>query len=87
MADKFAAQLDRASTPGREMFVITPHATDEIAPLPKAIRADDDGTIALRAVDSGADVTITVVAGEIIPVRAKHIRITGTTVTLIHGFA
>jgi hypothetical protein len=75
------------TSPARKMFLITPHATTEIYPLPKAIRAGSDGDIVLRAVDSTEDVTITVVSGEIISVRAQYVRATGTTVTSLHGFA
>lgn len=87
MADKFNAMSDSPIAPARTMFVISPHATNEIDPLPKAIRADSAGTITLQAVESTTDVTINVVAGEVVPVRARFIRSSGTTVTLIHGMA
>lgn len=87
MVDRFSSASDTAVSPAREMFLITPHATNEIDPLPKAIRADGAGVIVLQAVGSGSDVTINVVAGERIDVRAKYIRASGTTVSVIHGFA
>lgn len=87
MADSFTGHSDAVSNPARKVWAITPHATNEVDPLPKAIRADTAGTIALRAVDSGADVTLTVAAGEVLPIRAQYIRATGTTVTTIHGLA
>ncbi len=87
MADNFTNNSDSVSAPGRQMFQITPHATDEVSPLPKAIRADEAGTVALRAADSGADVTVTMAAGEVLPVRAKYVRVTGTTVATLHGIA
>lgn len=86
MADKFKRAIDSVEAPARNMFLITPHATNEVNPVPKAIRANTAGTIALRAVGSAADVSITVAAGEVIPVRALFVRVTGTTATL-HGFA
>ncbi len=82
--DHFATHADDASSPARRMWAITPHASLEVDPLPKAIRADGDGTITLRAVDSAADVTLNVVKGEILPVRPLYVRATGTTVT-VHG--
>lgn len=85
MADPFE-NIDHVDAPARRMFLITKHDTNPVDPIPKAIRANEGGTIALRAVGSGADVSITVAAGEIIPVRASHVRSTGTTVTNIHGF-
>lgn len=87
MTDKFVGFSDTASDPAREMFLITPHATNAIVPVPKAIRADGAGTIALRAVGSAADVTVTMAAGEVLAVRAQFIRVTGTTVSVIHGLA
>lgn len=86
MADEFSTYSDEVSAPARKMFAITPHATDEVSPLPKAIRCDAPGTVALRAVGSSADVSITMAAGEQLAVRAKFIRAAGTTATL-HGLA
>lgn len=86
MADSFSTQ-DSVFAPARQMYAITPHATNEVSPIPKAIRADTSGTICFRAVDSSIDVTVNVAAGEIIPVRALYVRATGTTVSTIHGLA
>ena len=87
MADKFVSGSDTVTAPARDMFVITPHATNEVSPLPKAIRADTAGTVTFRAVDGAADVTVTMAAGEQLQVRAKYVRAAGTTVTLLHGLA
>lgn len=86
-SDSFSRFSDSPSAPARAMFAIAPHASAEVDPLPKAIRADSDGTVTLRAADSAADVTVTMAAGEILPVRARHIRANGTTVAAIHGLA
>ncbi|WP_408585894.1 hypothetical protein [Novosphingobium sp.] len=87
MADPFSNMADSVQSPARQMFVITPHATNQVDPLPKAIRADGAGTITLQAADSVSDVTINVVAGEVVPVRARFVRASGTTVATIHGLA
>lgn len=81
MADLFGTFTDTVATPARRCFVITPHDANELAVLPKAIRAPSDGVITLRAVDSEADVAHPVLAGEVVAVRAAYIRATGTTVT------
>lgn len=86
MADQFQNKADELTSAARRMYAITPHATNEIDPLPKAIRCDVGGTVALRAIDAAADVTITMSAGEVLPVRAQFIRATGTTAT-VHGLA
>lgn len=84
MADPFQYLSDTVSSPARKIFLITPHATNEIDPLPKAIRCNVAGTVAVRTIDSTADVSITMAAGEVLPIRAQYIRATGTTATL-HG--
>ncbi len=86
MADKFAMLADAVSAPARRAFPITPHATAEIDPLPKAVKFWTAGVVTYRAVDSDADVVSEpVAAGERLDVRIKHIRsFTGTGIT---GFA
>jgi hypothetical protein len=84
MYDKFS---DTTSSPARLVYLITPSASTPIEPLPKAIRAGTAGTITFRAVDSTVDVVMSVVTGEILPIRAQFIRVAGTTVTTIHGLA
>lgn len=37
----------------------------------------------LRAVDAAADVTLGVAAGQIVPIRASHVRASGTTAAQI----
>lgn len=77
---------NHVADPARRVYLITAHDTNRVDPLPKAIRADNAGTITFCAEDSGADVVMNVVAGEVLAVRARFIRATGTTVTVIHGF-
>lgn len=88
MPDKFSNVPDHMSAPARHCFVITPHATNELPIIPKAIRAPSDGVITLRAVDSDEDVAHPVLAGEVIDVRARYVRAAGTSVTgTIIGYA
>ena len=86
MADQFANFGDTVSTPAKKMFAITPDATAAVSPIPKAIRCDVAGTVALRAMGSAADVSITMAAGEVLPVRVQYVRASGTSATL-HGLA
>ncbi len=88
MSDKFAKDDDIVFAPAREVFLITPSDTDEVSPTPKAIRADDAGEITFRTVDGSEDVTMAFAAGEVLAVRVKYLRETGTTVpAAIHGLA
>jgi len=85
MADTFPG-LDTLNSPAQKLTAIVPHDVNEIDPLPKGIRCDVGGTVALRAVGSAADVSITMIAGEVLRVRVKFVRATGTTATL-HALA
>ncbi len=76
-----------AAQPARQSFTITPNDTTAITPLPRAVRVNTAGTVAYRAVDSAADVTVTVSAGETIPARIQYIRATGTSATGFVGHA
>lgn len=87
MAEQFKSTENTVSAPARQMFLITPHATNPIEPLPKAVRFNSAGVVVLRAVDSVADETVDVLAGDLLPVRVQYIRAAGTTVTKIHGLA
>lgn len=87
MIDPFQNFGDSAADPARRAFAVAPNDTAELALLPKALMVGGGGTIVLRAVDSAADVTVTVVAGQIVPIRASYVRATGTTATGIVGLA
>lgn len=85
MADSFQGMSDSVSGPARKMWLVTPHDTNELDPLPKSLRANTAGTLIVHAIDSAVSVTLTVVAGERIDVRAKLVK-TGTTAA-IHAVA
>jgi len=88
MADRFETQIDTLTQPAREAFAITPHATNEIDPLPKAIFVGTGGQITLRAAGSVTDVVFrNVASGQILDVRARYIRAQGTTAGDIVGLA
>ena len=88
MSDRFETLLDSPALPARLAFAITPHATNEIDPLPKAIFVGTAGNIVARAVGGGADVTFkNLQAGQILDVRLLYIRATGTTAADLVGLA
>ena len=87
MLDPFRSADDSAADPARRAFAITPSDAAELSVLPKALLIGGAGTVALRAVDSTADVTIAVQAGQLLPVRVQFVRATGTTATGIVGLA
>lgn len=86
-ADRFAHSTDAVSTPARRAFAVVPSDSEPIAILPKALLIGGAGTLILRPVDSPADVVIPAAAGQLLPIRASHVRATGTTATQIVALA
>jgi len=87
MSDRFE-NVNGLADPARQAFAITPHATNEIDPLPKAIFVGTGGNIIGRPVGSSADVTFKNLAdGQILDVRFQYIRASGTTAADILGLA
>jgi hypothetical protein len=88
MVDRFDNQIDTLSQPARHAFTITPHATAEIDPLPKAVYVGTGGDITLRAADSSADIVFkNVMSGQILDIRIRYIRATGTSSADLVGLA
>lgn len=87
-ADSFATFATSLNDPARDAFVIAPSDATPLAVLPRAIYVGGGGAITLRCVDSGADVVFRNLAGgQILDVRASHVRATGTTATDLIGLA
>ena len=87
MSDRFE-NVNGLADPARQAFAITPHATNEIDPLPKAMFVGTGGNIVGRPVGSSADVTFKNLAdGQILDVRFQYIRASGTTAADILGLA
>ena len=86
--DGFLLAPDEVSAPSRLQFAISPHDTNPISPIPKAIYIGTGGTITLRGVDSQNDVVLKNVAnGQILDIRAQYVRATGTTAADMVGLA
>lgn len=86
--DNFRNHGDAVSSPARRCFVITPNDVEPLPFVTKSIRADGDGVITLRAIDSEVDVAHPVISGERIDVRISHVRAAGTSgQTIIIGYA
>lgn len=87
MLDPFQNFGDSAADPARRAFAVTPSDSVALTQLPKALLIGGAGLIVLRPIDSIADVTISVAAGQIVPIRASHVRAAGTTATGIVALA
>ena len=80
MADAFAASADAAHAPATRALAITPHNSNPLTDIPKAIYVGSAGDVTMRALRDSADHVWTAVpAGSILPIRASHVRATGTT--------
>lgn len=77
--DTQAQRGDAAELPAKRLRAITPHDTNELTFVPKALFVGVGGTISLIAQEDTAAVSLTVSSGAIIPVRAKIVKTTGTT--------
>lgn len=83
MADKFS-DIDLLDSSARKCVVVTPHDSNELANVSKALYVGGAGNVSVIAADDSTAVTFTAVpAGSILPVRAKIVRSTSTTATAI----
>lgn len=80
-----------ADTPGsasRAPYAVTPHDSNALPRVPKALWIGTGGNVVLRGTEATADVTFANVPnGSILFVQASHVRATGTTATGIIGMA
>ena len=79
MAD-YTSYADTPSSPATRAAAVTPHDTNPLAEVPKALYVGGAGDITMRGAGGVADqLWKGVPAGSILPYRASHIRATGTT--------
>lgn len=80
-ADKFS-DVDSVMASARKAIAITPHDTNELANVTKAIWVGGAGNIVVILEDDSAAVTLVgVAAGTLLPLRAKIVKSTSTTAT------
>ncbi|WP_375391716.1 hypothetical protein [uncultured Sphingomonas sp.] len=88
MLDPFQSAGDALLAPARAPFPIVPSDATALPALPKALYVGTGGTLVLRGVDAAADVTLkNVAAGQVVDIRASHVRATGTTAADLVGLA
>jgi hypothetical protein len=86
--DNFSTAIDSLVAPARHCFAIVPHDVSALPRLPKALYIGSGGNIVVRAVDSDQDVTfVNVASGTILDIRARHVRVSGTTAANMIGLA
>lgn len=81
MADFFSGS-DSVQSPARKLVAITA-ADADLTNVTKAIYVGGAGTLVITAVDDSAAVTVTAVAGAVIPIRAKRIAAASTATGIV----
>ncbi|PTQ12972.1 hypothetical protein CLG96_02175 [Sphingomonas oleivorans] len=80
MSDPFGSFSDSVSSPATRAVAITPHDTNPLTDVPKALYVGTGGNITMRGKSGTADqVWKNVPSGAILPFRSEYIRATGTT--------
>lgn len=80
MADKFSGFTDSPTAPASQSSTVTPHDSDALASVSKAIYIGTGGNISVRLAGDSTDRVFTNLPnGSILPIRVTHIRATGTS--------
>ena len=80
MADAFANSADEVSAPATRAVAVTPHDSNALSDIPKALFVGTGGTVVMRGVGGTADTSWkNVPGGSVLPFRAQYVRATGTT--------
>ena len=84
--DDFAGYSPGSTGSSERVFAITPHATNELPYVTRAIRASTGGTVRfVNRYDETCDAAFA--DGETRAIRAKRVLATGTTATGLEGMA
>ena len=73
------------SSPATQAFSVSPHDTNELSNVTRAIYVGSGGDIVLVTVGGDTVTLVGVLGGAIYPVRAKIIKSTGPTATSLVG--
>ncbi len=80
MADNFSSVADSAAAPARQAVAVTPHDSNAIPDIPKALYIGTGGNLTMRGAGGAADqLWKNVPSGTVLPFRAQYVRATGTT--------
>ena len=80
MADQFQNSADQVSAPATRAVSVTPHDSNALADIPKALFVGTGGNLTMRGVNGTADALWkNVPSGSVLPFRAQYVRATGTT--------
>lgn len=84
MSNEFSSVADSPMQSARNLAAVTPNDSTDLPNVSKALWIGGAGNVSIIAADDSAAVLISgVAAGTILPIRAKRVRSTDTTATLI----
>ncbi len=83
MADMFATHSTALDSPAQKAFAITPDDNNDLALTTRALYTGKGGTLTCILADDGSEVLFSSVpAGQILPLRVRRVKATGTTASM-----
>lgn len=82
MSDRYETTAIGMTGPATRHYAITPSDSADLPVRPRAIYCKASGDIVIRD-DDGTQITYTLAAGDVLPIRAVRILATGTTATVV----
>lgn len=86
-SDAFAGNSEGLTSPLNNAEAITPHATNELTTVTRALYVGVAGDVAVVMADGTAVTFVGMLAGVVYPLRVKAVRVTGTTATDLIGLS
>jgi len=83
--DRFASQGPGPDGPAVRCFAVTPHDANDLAEMVRGLYVGGGGAVSIVDAEGGTTVFSGVPSGTVLPVRARRVRVTDTTATLIVG--
>lgn len=83
MADIFSTHSSALDSPARAGFAIVPDDNNDLAQTTRALYTGKGGTLVCILADDSVEITFSSVpAGQILPLRVRRVKATGTTVSM-----
>ena len=83
--DRFAGHSAGLDGPAARCFAVTPHASDDLPEMVRGLYVGGAGDVAVVDAEGGATTFRNLSAGQVLPVRLRAVRSTGTTATDLVG--